>query len=612
MPWVLSSLRTCGVGWAPLLSHSRIRSSLRRIVEGSVCGLYWPTVSMKRPSRGERWSATTTRQIGSFLPPTRVSLSRTAMRSFRASKRRRRLAGLPHERPEVRHLAAPDLAHQLAHLIELLHELVDLLDARARALGDAKTPRALDELGPPALLRRHRQDDRLDAVDLALVDLHLRQLLAREPGQHAEDRLERAHLAQRLELLEKVVERELVAAQLALGLERLVLLELLLGLLDARADVAQAQDPLRQPLRVEALELVELLAHAREQDRLARERLDAQRGATAGVAVELAHQHAVELDGLGELLGDVDRVLAGHRVDDEQDVVRLDRPADVDELLHELGVDVQAAGGVDDEDVLAVHLRLVERPPRDVDRRAVGALLVDVGADLGAELDELVDRGRAVHVARRHRDRRAVLGLQVAGELGARRRLARALEAGHEDHGRRARRERDAHRGAAHQRGELLVDDLDDLLARVELADDLGAEAALLHGRRELLDDLEVDVGLEQREADLAHGLVDVVLGQRPVGADVGEGLLELLGQGVEHGPPVYGAAGAPPRGSRACDRSHPKCGLPHRRAAASYLEMGRDAGEAWRRRPDRSAPSLRDAHLHRHHHRPGPPRSAA
>src|SRR3954469_15084864 len=535
MPWVLSSLRTCGVGWAPLLSHSRIRSSLRTIVEGSVCGLYWPTVSMKRPSRGERWSATTTRQIGSFLPPTRVSLSRTAMRSFRASKRRRRLAGLPHERPEVRHLAAPDLAHQLAHLVELLDELVDLLDARPRALGDAKPARALDELGPPALLGRHRQDDRLDAVDLAFVDLHLRQLLARQAGQHAEDRLERAHLAQRLELLEEVVERELVAAQLALELEGLVLLELLLGLLDERHDIAHAEDPLRHPLRVEALELVELLPHAGEQDRLARDRLDAERRAAARVAVELRHHDPVELDGGRELLRDVHRVLAGHRVDDEQDVVRPDRLADVDELAHERLVDVQAAGGVDDEDVLALLLGPIERPARDVDRVRVGALLVDVGADLRADLHELVDRGGAVDVARRQRHRRVVLGLEEAGELGGRGRLAGALQAGHEDDRRRPRRERDAHRRAAHERRELLVDDLDDLLAGVELADDLGPQAALLDGRRELLDDLEVHVGLEQRETDLAHGLVDVVLGQRPVGADVGERLLKLLGQGVEH-----------------------------------------------------------------------------
>src|SRR5919199_1667743 len=376
MPWVLSSLRTCGVGWAPLLSHSRIRSSFRRIVDGSVCGLYWPTVSMKRPSRGERWSATTTRQIGSFLPPTRVSLSRTAMRSFRASKRRRRLAGLPHERPEVGHLAAPDLAHQLAHLVELLDELVDLLDARPRPLRDAQPARALDELRPPPLLRRHRQDDRLDAVDLALVDLHLRELLARQTGEHPEDRLQRPHPAQRLELLEEVLERELVAAQLALELARLVLLELLLGLLDERHDVAHAEDPLRHPLGVEALELVELLAHAREQDRLAGDRLDAQRRAAARVAVELGHHHAVEVHRGGELLGDVDGVLAGHGVDDEEDRVRADRLADLHQLAHQRLVDVEAPGRVDDQHVLAVRLGPVERPAGDVDGVAVRPLLV--------------------------------------------------------------------------------------------------------------------------------------------------------------------------------------------------------------------------------------------
>ena len=54
-------------------------------------------------------------------------------------------------------------------------------------------------------------------------------------------------------------------------------------------------------------------------------------------------------------------------------------------------------------------------------------------------------------------------------------------------------------------------------------------KAALLDRVRELLDDLEVDVRLEQREADLAHRAVDVVLGQRAAAADAGEGLLELL-----------------------------------------------------------------------------------
>ena len=125
---------------------------------------------------------------------------------------------------------------------------------------------------------------------------------------------------------------------------------------------------------------------------------------------------------------------------------------------------------------------------------------------------------------------------QVAGELAAGGGLARALEAGHEDH-RRARlaREDEVAAGAAHQLGQLLVDELHDLLARVQRLEHLGAERALLHRGGELLDDLEVDVGLEQRQADLAHGLVDVVLGQLAARADVGEGRLEAFGERVEH-----------------------------------------------------------------------------
>ena len=69
-----------------------------------------------------------------------------------------------------------------------------------------------------------------------------------------------------------------------------------------------------------------------------------------------------------------------------------------------------------------------------------------------------------------------------------------------------------------------------------ERAQDVGAQAPLLHRRGERLDDLEVDVGLQQREADLAHGGIDVGLGQRAALPDIRQRALELLGKGVEHG----------------------------------------------------------------------------
>ncbi len=150
------------------------------------------------------------------------------------------------------------------------------------------------------------------------------------------------------------------------------LVELALGGLDQAHHVAHAENALGHTIGMEALELVELLAGGGEHDRLARYRLHRQGSATAGIAVELAHDHTVELDGRGELLGDVDCVLAGHRVDHEQHVVRLHDVADLHELGHQRLVDVQASAGVDDQHVLALFARTLERPRRDLHRIAFG------------------------------------------------------------------------------------------------------------------------------------------------------------------------------------------------------------------------------------------------
>ena len=102
-----------------------------------------------------------------------------------------------------------------------------------------------------------------------------------------------------------------------------------LGLLDEREHVAHAEDAARHAVGVERLEVVELLAGTGEEDRLADDFLHRQRGTAARVAVDLGEDHAVEADRLVERVGDVDRFLTGHRVDDEQRVVRLHRVADL-------------------------------------------------------------------------------------------------------------------------------------------------------------------------------------------------------------------------------------------------------------------------------------------
>ncbi len=51
-----------------------------------------------------------------------------------------------------------------------------------------------------------------------------------------------------------------------------------------------------------------------------------------------------------------------------------------------------------------------------------------------------------------------------------------------------------------------------------------------------LVDDGEVDVGLEEGEADLAHGFGDVFVGEGALAAEGLEGALEFVGEVFKHG----------------------------------------------------------------------------
>ena len=69
---------------------------------------------------------------------------------------------------------------------------------------------------------------------------------------------------------------------------------------------------------------------------------------------------------------------------------------------------------------------------------------------------------------------------------------------------------------------------------------DVLPDGALAHGGDEVLGDLEVDVGLEQRATHLAHGVVDVLLGQPPLAPQPGKRFVEAIGQRFKHIDPCY------------------------------------------------------------------------
>ena len=283
---------------------------------------------------------------------------------------------------------------------------------------------------------------------------------------------------------------------------------------------------------MELLECVELLAGAGECDRPTDDLFHRQRGTASRVAVELGEDHAVDAERGMERLGHTDGVLSGHGVDDEEGVVRLDGVADLADLLHELGVDGQTAGGVDDEHVLAETPGLIETALGGVHR--VGGIAEHRDVDLTTECAQLLDGGGTLQVGPDQK-RMAALRCEPLGELGRVGRLARTLQTSHEHHSGRAAGIGDLERLATQDRGELLVDELDDLLAGVECLGRLDADGTLADARHHGAHHRHVDVGLEKSGADLAQHLVDIGLGEAALALDALEDSVETVGEIVEH-----------------------------------------------------------------------------
>ncbi len=235
----------------------------------------------------------------------------------------------------------------------------------------------------------------------------------------------------------QIVEVELALRHLAGERLGLVGLDRLLRTLDQADDVAHAEDAAGDAIGMKAFEPVQPLADAGELDRLAGDRAHRQRRAAARIAVEAGQHDAGQRHLLGEALGDVDRVLAGQRIDDEQDLVagsrrrrspssRPSRPG--------------RRGGGPRCRASARHSPGASPPAAPRRAMSTGCWPGDdrQGRDVGlarrARASCSCAAGRATSSDAISTFLRASLG-EPLGDLGGGGRLARALEADHQDHG---------------------------------------------------------------------------------------------------------------------------------------------------------------------------------
>jgi len=139
-----------------------------------------------------------------------------------------------------------------------------------------------------------------------------------------------------------------------------------------------------------------------------------------------------------------------------------------------------------------------------------------------------------IHV-RGDESRRPTLSAKFARQLAGGRRLTRPLQPDHHHHRGRNRAELEAFAPFAEHCGELVEDDLDQLLRRRDRLELRHADGLLFDPLEKLARELKVDVGLEEDAAHLTQPLLDVGIGEDPAPAQAGESLLQLLAQLVEH-----------------------------------------------------------------------------
>ncbi|MNQ65492.1 hypothetical protein D3C85_799480 [compost metagenome] len=412
----------------------------------------------------------------------------------------------------------------------LLDQAADILHLGAGAHRDAALARTADHFRVATLGGGHGVDDRLHLLELllrrALGVAHLREVDAAQHRQLVHQAAEAAHVLHLLQLVAEVFEVEALAL-LDLLRELLGLLAVhgLLGLLDQAEHVAHAEDARGHAIGMERIERFALLAHAEELDRLAGDGAHRQCGTATGVTVDLGQHHAGQRQRLAKGLGGVGGVLAGHGVDHEQGLDRLDGGVDLLDLAHHLGVDVQATGGVDDDDVDELQLGLADRRLGDIHRLLAGIGGEEGDADVSGQGFQLFDGRRAVDVRGNHQHRLLLALLEEARQLADCGGLARALQAGHQDHRRRRGVQRQVLVGGAHQLHQLGLDDLHEGLAGGQALGHLGTDRAVLDLVDEVLHYRQGDVGLEQGHAHLAQGVLDVVLGQLGLAGDMAQRL---------------------------------------------------------------------------------------
>ncbi len=199
------------------------------------------------------------------------------------------------------------------------------------------------------------------------------------------------------------------------------------------------------------------------------------------------------------------------------------------QFLHQFFIDVEPARGIDQQHVAEFLLRFLQRALANHHRRDLRIGIVDGKLQFSAEDFQLVDGGGSVHVGRNQIGRALLVSLQIAGEFRQGSCFAGALQTDQHDHHGRSGLEIDVLVFAAEKPNHLITDDFDKLLLGRKALQNLLAHRLGFDGFEKSLNDLDVDIGFQEREANIAQRIIDVLLGDLALTPKPLKGQLEFF-----------------------------------------------------------------------------------
>ena len=270
-----------------------------------------------------------------------------------------------------------------------------------------------------------------------------------------------------------------------------------------------------------------MLTDTDEANRHASHMLHRQQRTAARVTIKLRHHDAVEFQCFMESTRTSNRVLSRHTVDHKEHMVRAHVAVDRFQLLHQLFVDCQSAGGVQNYNLTAVSFRFRNGIAANFNRIFVFAIRVNFDADLFTDHVQLIDRRRTLQVSR-DKHRFDFLPRQQFGKLSTGRRFTSTLQATHHDDVDVFAKVEPIFDGPQ-QVNQFPIDEPNELLRRLQREHDFLAERLSRNSAHELFDNVVADVGFEQRLFDHFQAFAHVAFGQLSLTAQGFEGTFEIV-----------------------------------------------------------------------------------